>query len=65
MTELQERIDLAKIHLYTFLLEKETARYTQTEAEIAFFLSGDRAIQEVLDKPTREEVKNEKHNVVY
>lgn len=54
MTGLQERIDLAKIHLYTFLLEKETKKLTQTEAEIVFFLSGDKAIQEVLDKPIKE-----------
>lgn len=44
----QEKVDLAKIILYRFLLEKPPQEYTKSENEITFWLSSDRAIQEAL-----------------
>ena len=47
----QERLDLAKIILYDLLVEKR-GPLTQTEGEVAFFLSADQTIKEALKKET-------------
>ncbi len=47
---LQDKIDLAKIVLYRFLIEKSSGEYTKPESEVAFWLSSDKTIQEALKK---------------
>ena len=56
---LQGHIDLAKIHLYTFLLDKEPEELTQIEAKIMYLLSKDQVIQDTLNKSIKEDKQND------
>ena len=46
----EEELRMAKIRLYSLLLEKSAEDVTDIEAEIGYALVRDRAIQDCLDK---------------
>ena len=51
---LQERIDQAKVTLYSLLLKKKAEEYTNEEIEIAYRLCLDPAIQKMLERRINE-----------